>query len=66
MPYPSERVAGERICPSRRLAYAGAIRRCLTENPARTVEELMRCTGAPRAIVVTVKQRWLRLRAQHP
>lgn len=60
------RIASRRISPSHRMAYASAIRMRLEEDPTRTVDELMRCTGAPRAIVVTVKQRWLRLKEQHP
>ena len=56
---PSPRVAGERLAPSERLAYATAIRAELARNPTATVDQLRQVSGgAPDKVVIEVRRRW--------
>lgn len=54
--YKSHRVAAQRISPSATIAFAEAVRAHLRALPDLTVEELMRRTGAPKALVTRVRR----------
>ena len=56
-PYPVSRMPGELVSPSRRIAYAAAVRRLLEAEPKMSVEAMVRKTGAPRRVVEVVRRR---------
>jgi hypothetical protein len=57
---------GQRISPSKRIAYAEHVRQLLSAEPGMTLEDLMSITGAPKNMIIGIRRRWRSEREARP